>query len=66
MASSGIYADSYEDVRYCGTAGEYDEPCYFEGEVEVFFDPEANFETWECPLCHEEHEEGMDWRDRDE
>ena len=56
MGSSGIYADSYESVEYCGWVDAEEETCYFEGEVEVYFDPEAGYATWQCPLCNHHHE----------
>lgn len=59
--SSGIYADSYTDVRFCGVEDVNGEDCPFEGEVEIFFDPEIWVSGWTCPLCNHEHDEG--WED---
>ena len=62
MRTSGIYADSYDAVRYCGKEDHQGETCYFEGDVEVFFDSESytHVEWWTCPLCGYEHEEEDD------
>lgn len=63
MRTSGIYADSYDAVRYCGVENSEGETCYFEGDVEVTFDTEYgvySFEWWTCPLCGYEHEEEDD------
>lgn len=62
MRTSGIYTDSYDAVRYCGMGNDIVGDCYFEGDVEVFFDSESYIyvEWWTCPLCGYEHEEEDD------
>lgn len=53
-----VYADSYEELRYCGHKDVDGDMCPFYGEVEIVFDPESEYETWECPLCTVMHEAG--------
>lgn len=57
--SSGQYVGEYIDNRLCATENEFGEVCYFDGEVEVYYDPELYVEWWACPECQTEHE--SDW-----
>lgn len=62
--TSGIYVTSYDAVRYCGKRiVDTDDHCYFEGDVEVFYDPEIPAEYWDCPKCGYEHESYLEGDD---
>jgi hypothetical protein len=61
MISSGIQTDSYTAERSCEVESVEGVDCDFEGEVEVFFDPEVFAQWWACPLCG--HERDEEWED---
>jgi hypothetical protein len=45
--SSGQQQYIREQHRTCDT-------CYWDGDVEVVFDPEVNGSWWDCPQCNSE------------
>lgn len=59
--SSGQYVNAYYDYRLCSTENEFGEVCYFDGEVEVEYDPEVYMEWWQCPECDHTHESGWEY-----
>lgn len=60
MGSSGVHVDSYEHECMCSVEDEFGNVCDFDGEVEVFYDPEVYSLWWTCPLCGYEHEEELE------
>ena len=69
MRSSGQLATERTEFRECdgtithnfplfgnGPTFEQSWPCTFEGEVDVFIDPETYSAAWECPRCETEHD----------
>lgn len=72
MPSSGQYVTTTTlDVECTGTVtyqlptfsggikSETSWPCSFNGEVDVFVDPEVMWAGWECPTCGHTH--AIDW-----
>lgn len=59
--SSGQYVGEYYDYRLCGSSNEFDEVCYFDGEVLVYYDPELYTEWWKCDQCGTEHESDFEY-----